>query len=96
MIGEPLPDRRQPISANLSAAFDANTRLTSSWSSARMFTQNLPADWILGQLLDALAGQNSTSGGSSDNEAKEPMAMPTGTPIAAETATRPPQGVEPQ
>ena len=44
------------------------------------------------QLLDAFAGQNSTSGGSSDSDANEPMAMPTGTPSSMAVITVTPVG----
>src|SRR5262245_12591864 len=78
MIGEPLPAAFQPTLENLSAPLPANTRAASSWSSARMFTQNDPASWILGQLDDDFPGQNPTSGGSRDTEKNEPTARPTG------------------
>ena len=71
---------------------EAKTRLTSSWSSARMFTQNFPAAWILGHELDDLAAQKSTSAGSSETEANEPMAMPTGTPSFMAVMTVTPVG----
>jgi hypothetical protein len=59
-------------------SFDEKARHTSSWSAARMFTQNAPVASMRGQLVDPLPGRNPTSGGSSDTDVKDPMATPTG------------------
>src|SRR3954452_25137493 len=90
--GEPLPECFHPISANLSSALLANTRHTSSWSSASRLTQNEPAARTLGQLDDDCPAQNSTCGGSSESEANDPMAMPTGTPSLMAVITVTPVG----
>jgi hypothetical protein len=42
--------------SNLFAALAEKIRQMSSWSAPRMFTQKDPADSILGQLVDDLAG----------------------------------------
>src|SRR5689334_18067617 len=96
MMGLPLPECFQPISANLSGALLANTRQTSSWSSARMLTQNEPDAWTLGHDDDCLPAQKSTLGGSSDREANEPIAMPTGVPSATAVMTVTPVGKWPR
>ena len=41
-----------------------------------MFTQNVPACLMCGQLDELLPGQNATSGGSSDTEVNEPDGEP--------------------
>src|SRR5690349_18566879 len=92
MRGLPLPDRFQPISANLSGALLANTRHTSSWSSARMLTQKRPAAWILGHDDDWFPAQNRTDGGSSDSDENDPTAMPTGASSASAVMTVTPVG----
>ena len=77
--GEPEPAGFQPRPANLSSPFEAKRRQTSSWSSARMFTQNAPGRLDLRPRRRALAGRRTpTSGGSSDTEQNEPTARPTG------------------
>ena len=56
-IGEPrATDGLHPMPANLSSALPAKTRPTSSWSSARMFTQNWPAACDAGVARRGLAG----------------------------------------
>ena len=57
---------------------EANRRHTSSWSSARTFTQKWPLASIFGHDDEPLSGKKPTSGGSSDTEANEPTARPTG------------------
>src|SRR3954471_24015155 len=80
----------QSRSANLSAPVVANRAQSSSWSSASTFTQNRPDDWISGHDFDVCAGQNSTSGGSSDTEAKDWQGEPAGCrPGAGGTARGP-------
>ena len=86
MIGEPVRAGFQPIVANLSTSFEANTREISSWSSPRMFTQNLPARSMRGHVVLAYAAQNATSGGSSDTDVNEFAARPTGSPPSGSTA----------
>src|SRR3954470_1158074 len=78
MRGDPLAIGDQPSPANLSAPFCANTRHTSSWSSPRTLTQNAPASRIAGHDDDDFPMQKPTSGGSSDTEKKEPIAVPLG------------------
>ena len=70
----------------MSSPFVANRRHTTSWSSARMFTQNDPAASICGHDDDPRSGKNATSGGSSDTDANEPTARPTG-PLGAVAVT---------
>ena len=53
---------------------------TGSWSAARKLTQNRPERWIDGQALDVFAGENSTSGGSSETDMKLWQVIPTGSP----------------
>jgi hypothetical protein len=62
----------------LSAPAFPNTVEISRWSSARTFTQNEPDEAIAAQLREVRCGQNSTSGGSSDNAANAWQANPTG------------------
>ncbi|GAB2809432.1 hypothetical protein GCM10027200_06590 [Lentzea nigeriaca] len=73
-----MADGVQATPANLSAPALPNTVEISLWSSARTFTQNAPEDAIAVQLRDVRCGQNSTSGGSSDNAANAWQAKPTG------------------
>ncbi len=87
-----MPECFQPISANLSGALLAKTRQMSSWGSLRMLTQNLPASRILGHDVDVAPAQNSTWGGSSESEANEPTAMPTGAPSTTAVITVTPVG----
>src|SRR3954453_2631346 len=77
----------QAKSANLSAPVVAKRAHRSSWSSASTLTQNRPDDWISGQDFDVCAGQNSTSGGSNDTDAKDWQAKPTGCPPASPVTT---------
>src|SRR5215212_9765830 len=81
-LGEPEDAGVQPSPANLSSALDENARQTASWSSARMFTQNAPAERMAGHDVDDLPAQNPTSGGSREIEKKEPTANPPGRPSA--------------
>src|SRR5688572_5138742 len=77
-MGQPFELGRHPIRLNRSAPFVANTRHTSSWCSLRMFTVKFLAASIFGHVLDALAAQNSTSGGSSETDENELADTPTG------------------
>src|SRR3954468_17685779 len=77
-MGDPLAECFQPISANLSVALLGKTRQTSSWSSPRRFTQNFPTSRTLGQLDEWCPAQKRTWGGSSESDANEPTAKPTG------------------
>ena len=57
MIGERVcAVRRKPTFSNLFPALAEKVRQMSSWSAPRMFTQKAPAAWILGQLVEDLAG----------------------------------------
>nr|CRL81951.1 hypothetical protein CPGR_05167 [Mycolicibacter nonchromogenicus] len=78
-IGEPSGDGCQSTPANLSGSREPKRAQTSFCSSARMLTQNFPLDSMACQDRDCLVGQNSTSGGSSDNAANDWQAKPTGT-----------------
>src|SRR5689334_24004438 len=78
--GAPEPAACQPMSTNLSGAFDANARHTCSWSAPRTLAQKNPASRIFGKVVDFLSGRNATSGGSSDTDVKDPTAIPTGAP----------------
>src|SRR5438477_8812967 len=84
--GDSLTDGDQPMPWNLSAPLVAITRQSSSWSSPRMFTQNLPARSMRGHVVLAYAAQNATSGGSSDTDVNEFAARPTGSPPSGSTA----------
>ena len=77
--GEPNGDGCQSTPANLSGSLDPNRTQVSRWPSVRMLTQNFPLASIACQDRDILVGQNSTSGGSSDNAAKDWQAKPLGT-----------------
>src|SRR5262245_43107804 len=68
------------VCPNRSAPLVANSRESSSWCSPRMFTANLRAFSILGQVVEVRATQNSTSGGSSDTDVNEFAATPAGSP----------------
>src|SRR5829696_8988350 len=87
--GLPVEAGCQPIPENLSPPLAAKTRQTSSWSSARTFTQNMPASRMVGQLLELLLAPKPTRGGSSETEKKEPTARPAGPspPMAVTTVT---------
>ena len=93
---DPVDDRQAIIGAavatslNLSSDLEASTRQTCCWLSARTFTQNRPAAWILGQVVDLRSGKNATSGGSSETEVNDPTTIATGTsPSIAGTAQTP-------
>src|SRR6478752_10210056 len=90
--GDPSGEWSQARPANLSASLDAKRRETSSWSSPRMLTQNFPALRSFGQVDEPLPAQNPTSGGSSEIEKNEPMAMPTGVPSSNAATTETPVG----
>src|SRR3954470_5965399 len=66
--------------ANLSPPLVANVLQRSIWSSASTLLLNEPEAWIRGQVEDVCAGQNSTSGGSSDTDVNDWQAKPTGMP----------------
>ncbi len=85
--GEPDGAGVQPTAANLSSPARPNTALTSRWWCASTFTQNAPDDSISGQVRAVFAGQNSTSGGSSESAAKDWHANPTGSPSATAAMT---------
>ena len=76
MIGEPSFEGVQSIPANLSGSLEPNRAETSFWFSCRTLTQKLPLASIACQDRDALVGQNSTSGGSSDSAANDWQAKP--------------------
>ena len=57
-----------------------------------MFTQNAPAASIFGQLEEFRAGKKATSGGSSDTEANDPTASPTGPSSVSAVITVTPVG----
>src|SRR5579862_6686316 len=78
-----------PTPANLSVPDAAKERHSSSWSSARTLTANTPAASIGGQLVEALPGQASTSGGSSERAANAWQVNPLGppSPVAVMTVT---------
>ena len=54
----------------------ANLRTVGSWWLAITFTQNFPASRIAGHVSELLAGQTSSSGGSSDTDVSELADMP--------------------
>src|SRR5688500_3578989 len=89
--GEPVPGAGdQPTPVNLSAPRAAKARHTASWPSSRMFTQKPSASRMRAQLVDELAGQKRTSGGSSDNEVNDCTVRPAGSPSAMAVTTATP------
>src|SRR5699024_1918370 len=76
--GAPLPPGVQSTPANLSPPETAKPRHSSSWSWASTLISSRPASRIFGQLEEVLAGQNDTSGGSSDSEVTDWQAKPCG------------------
>jgi hypothetical protein len=76
--GAPVAEGVHETVENLSVPAFPKTVDTSRWSSASTFTQNEPDDAIAAQLREVRCGQNTTSGGSSDNAAKAWQANPTG------------------
>src|ERR1700736_4800798 len=65
--------------ANLSGSLEPKRAETCFWLSVNTLTQKFPLASMAFQDRDTLVGQNSTSGGSSDNAAKDWQAKPTGT-----------------
>ena len=61
--------------------------LSSRWSSASTFTQNVPASRIRRQVVDVRAGAKLTSGGSSDSAANDWQVKPSGSPSAVRAVT---------
>src|ERR1700680_4866229 len=88
-IGAPDAAGRQETPANLSMPLRANWAQSSSCPALRIFTQNVPAARIFGQLVDDLSGRKATSGGSRDTDVNELTTMPTGPsrPVAGITGT---------
>ena len=76
--GAPDGDGDQATPANLSAPRSPNTLARSCWPAVRTFAQKCPARAIRGQVAEEPAGQNSTSGGSSDSAANDWQAKPAG------------------
>ena len=58
----------------------ANWRHRCSWSAPSTLAQKWPALRMRGHELDDFAGQNSTSGGSSDSDVNDCAVRPTGIP----------------
>src|SRR5918997_6626736 len=79
-MGAPEGAGRQPTPMNRSRPGLANVRERASWSSARTFTQNMPAARRLGHVVDDRATQKATSGGSRDTDVKELTDKPRGCP----------------
>ena len=73
-----MAEGRQETPANLSVPLAAKPLERSSWSWESRFTQKNPARCICGHARDVLAGQNSTSGGSSDTLVNDWQVIPTG------------------
>ncbi len=96
MMGEPLPDRRQPISANLSSAFEANTRQTSSWSSARMLAQNAPEPRSWASCSRSSPGRTGPGPARARGRRTNRSAMPTGVPSLIAVTTVTPVGKWPE
>src|SRR3546814_2068281 len=94
--GDPDPAWCQAMPANLSSSLDAKRRQIPSWSSARMLTQKDPAASMRGHVLELRPAKKATSGGSSDTEAKEPTAMPTGPSPSSAVMTVTPVGKWPR
>src|SRR5208282_3179201 len=78
--GEPALSGDQPTPSNLRGPVRPNLLASSCWSSDSTFTANKFAWAIRGQVVDVSAGQNTTSGGSSDKAANAWQANPTGSP----------------
>src|SRR3954470_24901141 len=87
MMGEPDSASRQVTPTNLSSLREAKLRQMSSCSALRMFTQNLPALRIRGQLVEPLSGKKATSGGFSDTDVKEPTTKPARPPSGSVAVT---------
>ena len=105
MIGEPNSEGLQSIPANLSGSLDPNSAETSRCFSCRTLTQKCPVASMAFHDLDIFVGQNSTSGGSSDNAANDWQAKATGTssctvvitvmPVQTVPLCTPPEGTHP-
>ena len=80
MIGDPNFEGAQSIPANLSGSREPKRDETSYWFSCRILTQKLQLASIACQARDTFVGQNSTSGGSSDNASNDWQAKPTEAP----------------
>src|SRR2546421_176645 len=78
MTGEPSCEGCQSMPANLSGSFDPNRAETSFCFSVNTLTQNRLDASIAFQDRETFVGQNSTSGGSSDNAANDWHAKPIG------------------
>jgi hypothetical protein len=76
--GAPDGDGCQGTPANLSAPVVAKVRHRASCRAFSTLTQKAPAAAIRGQLTEVFAGRMAISGGSSDTDVKEPIAIPTG------------------
>ena len=68
----------QSMPSKRSSASLAKRQHSSTWSSARMFTQNAPLGPISCQLSEVKAGRKPTSGGSRETEVNDPMVSPDG------------------
>ena len=75
-IGRPDGAGWCAVPSKRSTSRAAKRREISSDSWSRMFSTSRPAGRIRGQVDDDRAGQNATSGGSSDTEMNELSAMP--------------------
>ena len=87
--GAPDGAGHQSTPANLSTVGPerAKPTLSSRWSAARTFTQNVPMSRIRGHVDDVRAGAKLTSGGSSDSEANDWHVKPSGRPSEPRAVT---------
>src|ERR1700750_2644251 len=74
--GAPDGDGRQGTPANLSAPGVAEGRQRAPGLAVSTLTQTAPAAAMRGQLTEVFAGRMAISGGSSDTDVKEPIAIP--------------------
>src|SRR5579862_2774401 len=88
-IGAKVSPGDHATSPHLFEPETANFRQISSWSAARMLTAKVPTSRMRGQVCDEWAGQNMTSGGSSDTEENDWQVIPIGSVSCAVTTTIP-------
>src|SRR3954451_19361216 len=87
MRGAPVEAGRQPTPSNFSVPLVAIPLEMCRWSAARKLTQKKPAWRIIGQAREVFAGQNITSGGSSETLEKDWQVIPTGSSPDIEVTT---------
>src|ERR1700721_2813044 len=95
--GEPVAgDGAQLTPANFSPPDFAKRLARSSWPSPRTFAQKCPLASIAGQLVELLAGDTATSGGSSETDMNEPTTSALGFSGSPPVTTTTPVGRRPR